>query len=75
MALTTDSLTKIAAAGGGLIIDCKGYTVDSLVKIAVATKGKGGKLILTNTTGYTVDSLVKIGTAGAGNVIIDTRKQ
>lgn len=73
MAFTTDSLVRIAAAGGGLIMDSKGHTVDNLVRIAAATKQNGAKIILTNISGFTVDSLVRIGAASDGNVIFDTR--
>lgn len=73
MAFTTDSLVRIAAAGGGIVMDCKGFTADSLVRIAAATKTNGTKVILTNLNGYTVDSLVRIGAAGQGNVIFDIR--
>ncbi len=73
MALTVDSLIRISAAGGGLIIDSKGFTVDSLVRIATATKTKGAKLTIFNVSALTVDSLVRIGAAGEGNVIFDTR--
>jgi hypothetical protein len=48
MSKTTDSLVRIAAAGGGMIIDCKGKTTDSLVRIAAATNQKGSKVIVTN---------------------------
>lgn len=74
MSLTVDSLVRIAAAGGGLIIDSKGFTVDSLVRIAAATKTKGGKITFFNVSSLTVDSLVRIGAAGDGNVIFDTTR-
>ncbi|MFA9372386.1 MAG: hypothetical protein ACERIH_11815 [Labilibaculum antarcticum] len=74
MALTVDSLVRISAAGGGLILDCSGFTVDSLVRIAAATKTKGAKLTLFKVSGLTVDSLVRIGAAGDGNVVFDTTK-
>lgn len=73
MAFTTDSLVRIAAAGGGIVMDCKGNTVDTLVRIAAATKQTGAKFVLTNTEGFNVDSLIRIGAAGAGNVIFDLR--
>lgn len=75
MAFTVSSLEKIAASGGGLVIDGSGYTVDSLAKIAAAASKSGAKVVITNTSGFTVDSLVKIGTAGKGNVILDTTKK
>jgi hypothetical protein len=74
MSKTTDSLVRIAAAGGGMIIDCKGKTTDSLVRIAAATNQKGSKVIVTNLGSKTTDSLVRIGAAGQGNVIFDLRE-
>lgn len=74
MALTVDSLVKIVAEGGGLILDSKGFTVDSLVQIAAASKANRAKLTIINISGLTVDSLVRIGAAGDGNVIFDTTK-
>ena len=73
MGLTVESLVRIASAGGGLIIDCKGYTVPSLERIAAASSSGEAKVIFTNTIGYSIDSLVRISAAGNGNVIIDTR--
>ena len=74
MSKTTDSLVRIAAAGGGMIIDCKGKKTDSLDRIAAATNQKGSKVIMTNLGSKTTDSLVRIGAAGQGNVIFDLRE-
>jgi len=74
MGNTIDSLVRIAASGGGMIIDCKGKTTDSLVRIAVATNQKDSKVIMTNLGSNTTDSLVRIGAAGQGNVILDLRE-
>lgn len=74
MGKSTDSLVRIAAAGGGLIIDCKGKSADSLVRIAAATNQHDGKTIMTNLKGKSTDSLVRIAAAGKGNVILDTRE-
>jgi hypothetical protein len=74
MALTVDSLVRILAAGGGLIIDSKGFTVDSLVRVAATTKTKGANLTILNISHLTDDSLVRIAAAGDGNVIFDTIK-
>ncbi len=74
MGKTTDSIVRILATGGGLIIDCKGKTTDSLVKIAATANKKGGTVILINLEGKTIDSLVRIGAAGKNNVIMDIRE-
>jgi len=73
MSKTTDSLVRIVAAGGGLIIDGKSKTTDSLVRIAAATNQKGNKITMTNMGSKTTDSLVRISAAGQGNVILDLR--
>ncbi len=71
MTQTVDSLVRIVAAGGGLIIDCAGFTQDNLVRIAGATKIKNAKITLINTTSLTVDSIVRIASVGEGNVVFD----
>lgn len=71
--LTTDNLVRIAAAGGGIILDCGTMTTDSLVRIAAAAANSGSKIILTNLGKKTTDNLVRIAAAGKGNVVLDVR--
>lgn len=69
MAHMVDSLVKVAAAGGSLMIG-EGYLVDSVVKIALAMKGKGGHLTVKSGK-YLADSMVKISQAAPGQVTFD----
>jgi len=73
MKLTTDALIRLAATGGGMIIDCKDTSAESFVRIAASALNKDTKIILTNIQGFTIDALVKIGMAGQGSVIFDFR--
>jgi len=64
-----DSLLKVAAAGGSLVIG-EGYMVDSVVKIAQAMKGNGGHLTIKSQK-YMVDSMIKICRSAPGQVTFD----
>lgn len=66
-----DDLVRIAHAGGGMKIDCRGRTTDDLVRIAHAAKNKG-KLSFTGMAGRTTDELVRIAHAGGGSILFDT---
>ena len=68
---TTDSLVRIANAGGGMIIDAKQMMTDSLVRIANAASNGSGKIIIKNADKHMTDSLVRIANASKGNVIFD----
>ncbi len=64
----TSELIKIAAAGGGLIIDADKRMTLELVKIAAAANNK---IIIKNINNRMTSELVKIAAAGKGNVIFD----
>lgn len=66
MAYTVDTLVKVASAGGSLVVG-DNYLVDSLVRIAGAMKGKGGRLTICN-TGLLADSMIRIVAAAPGQV-------
>lgn len=66
MAYTVDTLVRVASAGGSLVVGGN-YLVDSLVRIAEAMKGKGGRLTICN-TGLLADSMVRIAAAAPGQV-------
>lgn len=67
----TDQLLRIAACGGGMILDGRRYNSDSLMKIATNASQSGAVIIIKNITGYTSDNLMKIASCGKGNVIFD----
>ena len=64
-------LVRIAAAGGGLRIDCKNKVVADLVRIANAASMGGGYLILENSDSIIVSDKVRIAVAGKGHVIFN----
>lgn len=71
MAFTALELKDIAASGGGIILDAKGYTTLELREIAIeAFKGKV-KLTLKNVNSKTAFELRGIATAGKGCVVFD----
>ncbi|MFL1477485.1 hypothetical protein [Pseudomonas grimontii] len=69
MAYMVDSLLKVAAAGGSLVIG-DGYMVDNVIKIAQAMKGNGGHLTIKSQQ-YMVDNMVKICRSAPGQVTFD----
>lgn len=69
--ITVDSIVRVVAAGGGVSVDAKSMTADSLVRIAAASKQHNGKIVIRNTKSMTVDSMVRIAAAGKGNVIFE----
>lgn len=70
---TVEELSKIAQAGGGLMLDAAQFAPDDLARIARA--GAGGinkpQLHITNTQHLTTRDLQLIAQAGQGCVIFD----
>lgn len=69
--MVVSDLVRIAAAGGGLRIDCSDKVVADLVRIANAASLGGGYLILENTQRMIVSDKVRIAVAGKGQVIFN----
>lgn len=69
--LTTDSLVRIASAGGGLIVDARGKSTDNLIRIAAAASISGAKITIKYYDGIMTDNLVRIAAAGKGCVVFD----
>lgn len=69
--MIVSDLVRIAAAGGGLRIDCNNKVVADLVRIANAASMGGGYLILENTEKMIVSDIVRIAAAGKGHVIFN----
>jgi len=68
---TTDELIRIAAAGGGFILEANNRTTDDLIRIAAAASGKGSILHFRGMNNRTTDDLVRIGAASKGCVIFE----
>ena len=64
-------MVRIAAAGGGLRIDCRGKLVSDLVRVAAAGSGKGASIILENTSHILVSDKIRIAAAGQGCVLFN----
>ncbi len=68
---TTDDLIRIAAAGGGFILEAGNRTTDDLIRIAAAASGKGSFLHLRGVGNRTMDELIRIGAASKGSVVFE----
>lgn len=72
--MVVSDLVRIAAAGGGLRIDCSKKVVADLVRIANAASMGGGYLILENTEKMIVSDKIRIAVAGNGHVIFNDKE-
>lgn len=68
--LTTD-LVRIAAAGGGLRIDCSKHLASDIVRIASAASMGGGYIYLENSVRLSTIDKVRIAAASKGHVIFN----
>lgn len=64
-------LVRIASAGGGLRINCRGRMVSDLVRIAAAASNKRSIIILENTEHIMVSDKIRIAAAGNGCVFFN----
>lgn len=64
-------LVRIAAAGGGLRINCKDKMVSDLVRIAAAASNKQSIIVLENTAHILVSDKIRIAAAGKGCVFFN----
>jgi hypothetical protein len=62
-------LVRIAAAGGGFVIDVRNRSTDDLVRIAAATRSRGAKITFLGLDNRTTPDLVRIAAAGGGNIV------
>lgn len=69
MSKTTSDLIRIAANGGGMIIDST-KTTDDLIRIAANAAGKA-TVIIRNAGSKTTDDLIRIAANGKGSVIFE----
>ena len=68
---SAEDLVKIAAAGGGLILNGEMQPTDELIKTATAAGESDVTLTITNVGGKNTDELIKIAAAGDGSVIFE----
>ena len=67
----TDEVIRIAAVGGGFVLDASGRDTGDLLKIAAVCKSGGGTLYLKNCAGLATIDLMKIAAVGQGQVVIE----
>lgn len=65
---TPNDLIRIAAAGGGFVIDATGLQVNDLVRIAAAGSHQGARLGFAGIQALSTNDLVRIAAAGSGCV-------
>lgn len=68
--LTTD-LIRIAAAGGGLHVDCKKHLLSDLIRIVSAASIGGGLVFLENSSRLLTYDKIRIAEASKGHVIFN----
>lgn len=64
-------LVRIAAAGGGLRVNCKGKMVSDLVRIASASSVGQSTVVMENTSELMVSDKIRIASAGKGHVFFN----
>jgi hypothetical protein len=65
---TTDDLIRIAAAGGGFIIESTGRSVNDLIRIAAAGSTHSARIVIRNAGRLSTEDMIRIGAAGKGSV-------
>ena len=66
-----EDLIRVAAMGGGLIIDAENFAADDMIKFAAVCKGSGARLTIRHATSIADDNLFKIAAVGSGIVVFD----
>ena len=66
-----EGLVRIAANGGGMILDGSKLQPDDLSRIASNAAGKGCRITVRNTRGFQLDDLVRVASNGRGAVTFD----
>lgn len=65
---TTDDLIRIAAAGGGFVLDAAARPTDDLIRIAAAASNNRAQIVFRGLAARPVEDLIRIGAAGKGAV-------
>lgn len=69
--MLTSDLIRIAAAGGGLHIDCTKHLTSDLVRIASAASMGGGCIYLENSSRILTSEKIRIAAASKGHVVFN----
>lgn len=70
MANATESLVRVAMAGGSLVVR-DSYAVEDLVRIAMALRAKGQGTLTIRSTDATAENMVRVAMAAPGQVTFD----
>lgn len=71
--MLTSELIRIAAAGGGLRIDCSKRLTSDLIRIAASASSGGVLVILENTAHMLNSDKISIAAAGKGAILFNDR--
>lgn len=69
--MLTSDLIRIAAAGGGLRIDCSKRLTSDLIRIAASASSGGALVILENTSLMLSSDKIRIAAAGKGHILFN----
>jgi DNA replication protein len=71
--LLPDTIIRIVATGGGVIIDLKKqmFIPDTLVRIAAVASASGARVTIKNIDSLLPNALVRIAAAGRGSVVFE----
>ena len=72
--MMVSDLIRIAAAGGGLQLDCENYMTYDLIRIVAAGSQKQSMILLENCKKLSAYDAIKIAEAGNGYVIFKDLK-
>ena len=71
MILAIEQLKRIAAGGGGFVLDASTLTFNQMRDIAVAAETGGAKITLKNVSGLTAVQLFDLATLAPGLIVFD----
>lgn len=69
--MLTSDLIRIAAAGGGLRIDCSNRLTSDLIRIAASASIGGALVVLENTSHLLSSDKIRIAAAGKGHILFN----
>lgn len=69
--MLTSDLVRVAAAGGGLRIDCSKHLTSDLIRVASAARMGGGMVFFENSSRLLTTDKVRIAAAGKGHVVFN----
>jgi hypothetical protein len=71
MILTIEQLKRVAAAGGGFVLDASGFTFNQIRDISAAAAAGKARLTLRNLSGMTAGQLAELAAIAPGLLVFD----